>query len=40
MAPKTAENHVSSVLFKLELTGRAQAAAYAVRHTTPPPGQR
>ncbi len=40
VAPKTAENHVSSVLFKLELTGRAQAAAYAVRHTTPPPGQR
>ena len=39
VAPKTAENHVSSVLFKLELTGRAQAAAYAVRHTTPPPGR-
>jgi DNA-binding CsgD family transcriptional regulator len=34
VSPKTAENHVSSVLFKLELTGRAQAAAYAVRHTT------
>jgi DNA-binding CsgD family transcriptional regulator len=33
VSPKTAENHVSSVLFKLELTGRAQAAAYDVRHT-------
>jgi hypothetical protein len=28
------------VLFKLELTGRAQAAAYAVRHLDPMPGQR
>jgi DNA-binding CsgD family transcriptional regulator len=34
VSPKTAENHVSSVLFKLDLTGRAQAAAYAVRHRT------
>jgi DNA-binding CsgD family transcriptional regulator len=32
LSPKTVENHVASVLFKLELTGRAQAAAYAVRH--------
>jgi DNA-binding CsgD family transcriptional regulator len=40
VSPKTAENHVSSVLFKLDLTGRAQAAAYAVRHATPVPGHR
>jgi DNA-binding NarL/FixJ family response regulator len=40
VAPKTAENHVSSVLFKLDLTGRAQAAAYAVRHLDVPPGER
>jgi len=40
VAPKTAENHVSSVLFKLQLTGRAQAAAYAVRHLGVPPGER
>src|SRR4051794_14764973 len=32
VAPKTAENHVASVLFNLDLTGRAQAAAYAARH--------
>ena len=29
---KTAENHVASVLFKLELRGRGEAAAYAVRN--------
>ena len=40
VAPKTAENHVASVLFKLDLTGRAQAAAYAVRHLDAAPGER
>ena len=31
---KTVENHVASVLAKLELSGRAEAAAYAVRHSS------
>jgi DNA-binding CsgD family transcriptional regulator len=31
---KTVENHVARVLAKLELSGRAEAAAYAVRHST------
>ena len=32
IAQKTAQHHVASVLFKLDLANRAQAAAYAVRH--------
>ena len=32
LARKTVENHVASVLWKLGLSGRAEAAAYAVRH--------
>ena len=32
VARKTVENHVASVLSKLELTRPGEAAAYAVRH--------
>jgi two-component system, NarL family, response regulator LiaR len=33
ISPCTAKNHVSSILAKLELTNRIQAAAYAWRHS-------
>ena len=32
ISPRTAKNHVSSILAKLRLPGRVQAATYAVRH--------
>ena len=32
ISPRTAKNHVSSVLAKLGLPSRVQAAIYAVRH--------
>jgi DNA-binding NarL/FixJ family response regulator len=32
ISPRTAKNHVSSILAKLRLSGRVQAATYAVRH--------
>ena len=31
ISPRTAKNHVSNILAKLGLTGRVQAAIYAVR---------
>jgi two-component system, NarL family, response regulator DevR len=36
LAEKTVKNYVSSILSKLEVGRRAEAAAYLVRHTTPP----
>jgi two-component system, NarL family, response regulator DevR len=35
LAEKTVKNYVSSVLAKLEVARRAEAAAYLARHTTP-----
>jgi two-component system, NarL family, response regulator LiaR len=32
ISPRTAKNHVSSILTKLDVPGRVQAAVYAVRH--------
>src|ERR671934_822466 len=36
LAEKTVKNYVSSILTKLEVARRAEAAAYLTRHTTPP----
>ena len=36
MAEKTVKNYVSSILSKLEVARRAEAAAYLARHTTTP----
>jgi two-component system response regulator DevR len=38
LAEKTVKNYVSSILSKLEVARRAEAAAYRARHTTPPGG--
>ena len=36
LAEKTVKNYVSSILSKLEVARRAEAAAYLTRHTSPP----
>jgi two-component system, NarL family, response regulator DevR len=36
LAEKTVKNYVSSILTKLEVARRAEAAAYLARHGTPP----
>lgn len=36
LAEKTVRNYVSMILSKLEVSRRAEAAAYLARHTTPP----
>ncbi len=36
LAEKTVKNYVSSILSKLEVVRRAEAAAYLARHTNPP----
>lgn len=38
LAEKTVKNYVSSILAKLEVKGRAEAAAYMARHADEPPG--
>jgi DNA-binding NarL/FixJ family response regulator len=38
LAEKTVKNYVSSILSKLEVARRAEAAAYLTRHTTTPGG--
>lgn len=38
LAEKTVKNYVSSILSKLEVTRRAEAAAYLARHTPPSSG--
>jgi DNA-binding NarL/FixJ family response regulator len=38
LAEKTVKTHVSSILMKLNVEDRTQAALYAVRHASPPPG--
>lgn len=40
ISTKTAGNHVSNVLAKLQLRSRAEAAAFAVRHFAANPDQR
>ncbi|HWC42979.1 MAG TPA: LuxR C-terminal-related transcriptional regulator, partial [Actinomycetota bacterium] len=35
LAEKTVKNYVSSILAKLEVARRAEAAAYLARHTQP-----
>jgi DNA-binding NarL/FixJ family response regulator len=39
LAEKTVKNYVSSILSKLEVARRAEAAAYLARHTTVPGSQ-
>jgi len=36
LAEKTIKNYVSTILGKLEVTRRAEAAAYLARHSTTP----
>lgn len=38
ISPKTAAVHVSNILAKLSLSGRAEIAAWAVRHDLPVAG--